>query len=443
MLSVLFFVLTFCTTITLAIRQSAVYLFVLYQAYYFFNPNTKWWGSYIPDISYSFYIVLTLLVITIINWTKLSENKLVAIPQFMFMYFTAFLYFVASFYAILPDVHAIAFDAILTVTVLVTIIYKLVRTEEHLDIILIGYVTFAGYMGYYVSQFGRTTNGRFEGAGMVDSPDANGLGAALAPAVIICLYYLWCKPKWWAKLFFGIIGIYLANSLVQIGSRGAFLGVLFGLTVFIWILYFSKLQRKNQKSGVVALVFIGLIGLSVVADSAFWERMGTIKTQDVESAAEQESGSTRVYFWLAAIEMAKDHPFGAGASGFIYYSPIYISDAVQDTGGSRNRAVHSTWFEVLSEIGYLGFISFVGMILYSFVTIFRTMKKLKEEKQIEQYFKVLAIGCALSCFVISMTFLNRFRAEILYWCILYTAIAYNIFVLKSDLAIRGEPPATR
>jgi hypothetical protein len=437
MLSVLFFCMTFIATITLAIRHTAVYLFVLYQAYYFFNPTTKWWGSDIPDLSYSFYVVLTLMIITIINWGQLKENKLGAIPQFYFMYINAFLYFLASFYAVFPERHFIALDALITVTVLVTIMYKLVKTEKHLDIILKGYVIFAGYMGYYVSQFGRTSNGRFAGAGMVDSPDANGIGAALAPAVVICLYYLWSKSNWRSKILYSVIGIYLANSLVQIGSRGAFLGVFISCLVLVLLLYFSKLQRKNQKKGVVALVFLGLIGGALVTDSAFWERMGTIKTQNMENAAEQESGSTRVYFWLAAMDMAKDHPFGAGAFGFIYHSNTYIPDGIH-TGTHRNRAVHSTWFEVLTEIGYLGFISFLSMISYSFITLFRTAKKLRNESQIEQYFKVVAIGCALLCFVIAMSFLNRFRAEILYWCILYSATAYNIYFLKNGKENTGK-----
>jgi len=430
MFSALFFVFTFLCTIALAIRQSAVYLFVLYQAYYFFNPNTKWWGNYIPDIRFSFYIVLTLIIIVLFNWSKLKENKILAIPQFKFMFFTTSLYIFASFYAVLPVIHAIALDAILTITVLVPLVYKLVKTEAHLDIILKGYLIFAGYMGYYVSQFGRTTNGRFEGAGMVDSPDANGVGAALAPAVVICLFYFWNRQKWIPKLTFGLIGLILMNSLVQIGSRGAFLGVFFSCSLFLFKLYFSKMQRKNQKKEVVALVLLGMIGIGVVTDSAFWNRMSTIKSQNLQVAATQESGSTRVFFWLAAIDMAKDHPFGAGASGFIYYSSLYIPETV-DTGGSRDRAVHSTWFEVLSEIGYLGILSFTFMILFAFITILRTTKKLKIENRIEPYFKVLAIGCSLFCFVISMTFLNRFRAEILYWCILYTAVAYNIYFLRS------------
>ncbi|MEQ3660124.1 MAG: O-antigen ligase family protein [Glaciecola sp.] len=434
MFSAAFFMITFFSTIVLSIRQSALYIFVLYQAYYFFNPPTKWWGAYIPEFRFSFYIVLTLLIIAIVKWRSLSENKVFMIPQFNFMFFTAFLYAIASTYAVLPAVHSIALDAILTVSVLVIIVYKLVLTEKHLDIILKGYVVFAGYMGYYISQFGRTSNGRFEGAGMVDSPDANGIGAALAPAILLCLFYFWASKKLLSRLLFGLIGIYLANALVQIGSRGAFLGVFVGSLCFLSYLYFSKIQRKGQRFEVITLLLLAILAVPLVTDKAFWNRMGTIKTQNLEQAAESESGSTRVYFWLAALDMAKDHPFGSGASGFIYFSDFYIPDSI-DTGASRNRAVHSTWFEVLTEIGYLGLISFIGMIYFSFATLFRAARQMKLEKRHNEYFKVIIIGCCLLCFVISMTFLNRFRAEILYWCILFSAIAYNLFVLKNDTSV--------
>lgn len=429
MLSAIFFIMTFLASITLAIRNSAIYIFVLYQAYYFFNPPTKWWGSYIPDWSFSFYIVLTLLIISAVNWSKYKENKIFEIPQFKFLLITTILYFIAQFYAVFPLNHAIALDAIMTLTVIVFVVYRMVRTETELDIIMRGYVLFAGYMGFYVSQVGRVRNGRFEGAGMVDSPDANGLGAALAPAIILCLYYFWSRPRLLSRIFFAVVGALLLNALVQIGSRGAFLGAFAGCSLFMISLYFSSARKKHQRKAVVLVLLFGLLGVGVVTDSAFWNRMSTIKTQKLETAEVQESGSTRVYFWLAAIEMTKDHPFGAGASAFIYYSDDYIPQNI-NTGGSRNRAVHSTWFEVLTEIGFLGFISFSMMIFYSLVTLRRTMNQLKLDNRTDDFQKVIAIGCGFTCFLVSMTFLNRFRAEILYWFILFAACAYNIYVLK-------------
>jgi hypothetical protein len=372
-----------------------------------------------------------MLIIVAIKWRNLERNRIFAVPQFCFLYITAFLYCIASFYAVLPLHHSIAMDAIVTAVVVITAAYKLVTKDEHLDYIIYGYITFAAYLGYYISQVGRTSAGRFDySAGMVDSPDANGVAAALAPALIFALYYFWQKPTFLKKIPFVIAGFFLANALVLLGSRGAFLGVLAGASIFIWILFFSKMQRKNQKKTVIGIVLFGLLGVAVVTDKIFWERMFTIKeAAALENLDEAESGGTRVLFWLAAIEMAKDHPFGGGSSAFIYYSDQYIPAAI-NTGTKRNRAVHSTWFEVLAEIGYLGFISFCGVIYYSFMTCYRASKRLKENNDTERYFKVIAINCALLGFVVSMTFLNRLRAEILYWCILYTAIAYNLYVLQ-------------
>jgi hypothetical protein len=431
MLSVFLFIGTFISAVILSFRNSAVFVFVLYQAYYFFNPRTKWWGDYIPDLRFSFYIVLTLLIIVAFKWRSLSANKILAIPQFWFLYLTVALYFIAYFYAVLPLEHMIAMDAILTAAVIITLAFKLVTKEEHLDYIIWGYITFAAYVGYYVSQVGRVSAGRFDGgAGMVDSPDSNGIASALAPALVFTLYYFWQKPSLLTKAPFIVAGYFLANALVILGSRGAFLGVAIGASVFLTLLFFSKMQRKNQRLGVIGILIFGLIGVAVVTDRVFWQRMSTItEAAKLENMEEEESGGTRVLFWKAAINMAEDHPFGAGSSGFVYYSSFYIPENV-NTGRSRNRAVHSTWFEVLTEIGYLGFLTFFGMIYYSFITCYRASRRLKHLKDAERYFKVIAINCALLCFVVSMTFLNRLRAEILYWCILYTAVAYNFYVLK-------------
>lgn len=430
MLNVLFFVLTFVSTVFLAFRNNVIFVFVLYQGFYFFNPKTKWWASSIPDISYSFYIVLSLIIIVAVKWNKLSENKISSIPQFWCMYILVAMYGIATTYAVFPQVHGTALDALVTVAVLITVVYKLVQTEKQLDYIIWGYVIFAGYLGYYISEIGRVSGGRFEGAGMVDSPDANGLAAALAPALIFYLYLFWVNTNIKIKLGLVVGGAFLANAMVQIGSRGAFLGIAIGCAVFIYILFFSKMQRKNQKLSVILILLLGLVGVATVTDRLFWERMSSIKNEGLEQTEEKETGSTRVFFWKAAIEMAKDYPFGTGASGFIYFSPLYIPESI-DTGRSRNRAVHSTWFEVLSEVGYIGFFALCGMIYYSFRTAYKASQRLKLQGDVNRYFKVIAISCALLCFVVCMTFVNRIRAEILYWCVLYTAIAYNIFVLKS------------
>ncbi|MCL1476062.1 MAG: hypothetical protein MH219_00015 [Marinobacter sp.] len=46
------------------------------------------------------------------------------------------------------------------------------------------------------------------------------------------------------------------------------------------------------------------------------------------------------------------------------------------------------------------------------------------------YFKLLALECALLGYLAAGSFINRFRAEILYWMILLLAIGINVYFLQ-------------
>ena len=75
MLSVLMFLATLVGGFIFSLRHSIAISFVVYQAIYFFNPEKRWWGNLIPDISYSFFIVLFMAFLVVIN-NKMTKHKL-------------------------------------------------------------------------------------------------------------------------------------------------------------------------------------------------------------------------------------------------------------------------------------------------------------------------------------------------------------------------------
>ncbi|MDA1378986.1 O-antigen ligase family protein [Plesiomonas shigelloides subsp. oncorhynchi] len=84
------------------------------------------------------------------------------------------------------------------------------------------------------------------------------------------------------------------------------------------------------------------------------------------------SAMGRLYAWEAAWGMALAHPFrGVGLNNFYYnyyfYSPHW---------DGLNHAVHSTWFNVLSETGFLGFAVFMLMLLTTLFHVWRVALKL-------------------------------------------------------------------
>lgn len=427
MLNVLLFFSSYLGGFLLTFVSSPVFAFVVYEAVYFFHPSKRWWGYMIPDVAYSFYTVMLMFTALALNFKQANQNKLFSAPQIKWVYFILLGYGFASFYAVSPVLHHDALIYFLKLVIIISVAYKLIDTDSKLNYTLWGYIFGSWYIGFLAYQVGRNSGDRVEGIGTVDSPDANGIAAAIAPSLVLCLYYFWRSGKPIGKILFAIAGAFILNGIVLINSRGAFLAIACSIGYFMFFMYFSSFQKRFQKSITILITLIGLVGASVVVDDTFISRMTTMTNTEVN--AEQESGSTRTVFWNAAWEMAKDYPMGAGFRGFNYYAPLYIPKNVH-TGGSANRTVHSTWFEALTEVGYLGLFLLIMLLYSSFKSTKKCKLLLKQNGNFDQYFKVIAIEASLIAFVVAMTFLNRYRAEILYWCVLYTACAYNIYVIK-------------
>jgi hypothetical protein len=434
-MSIILFFLTIFGCFYFALRQSIIFIFVLYQAIYFFSPQTKWWGASIPDISYSFYSIVILLIYVVFNFKLFKENNPLKIAPFRWLYLLILLYVIAYSYAVLPSLHYIAMDSFVTLGVVITICYVLCDTEKKLHYILNGYIYGAAYLSFYVYQVGRNSGNRVEGIGMPDAPDSNGVSAALAPSLALCLYYFWSQPTLLKKGVYVVAGIFIANALVLINSRGAFLGAAVSLVFLLGNYYFAKASESQgtakQKFGVIFILITGLSGAVIIVDDSFIQRIASITSEAKGPDYQKESGSTRTEFWKGSWKMAKDHPFGAGRAGFMYYSPLYIAEGV-NTGASKNRATHSTWFEALSEVGYLGLLSLIMVVFGALKLAQKTKTILKKDNKMEQYYCVVACQASLISYIVSMTFLNRLRGEILYWCITFLLISYNVYVLKTE-----------
>lgn len=427
MLHALLFLSSYVSGFYLAIFRGPIFAFVLYEVIYFFNPDHRWWSNLVPGFSYSFFSVALMGGLWLFYYKKLSRNEILIITPFKWMFLVLFLYAITSFYAVLYEPHV---DALIYYSKLIFIMlmaYQICDTVRKLNYAIYGYLFGAWYISFLTFQLGRNSGNRVEGIGTVDSPDSNGIAVALAPALIFCLYYFWVKKNIYAKVLFALAGVYIANALILINSRAAALGAAIGICYFLANLFFSRFQRKFQKSTTVFIVVAGLSGFFYLADDSFFERMDSLKSTEME--ASQETGATRFFFWMAAWDMAKDYPLGNGFRGFNYYAPFYIPVGV-NTGASLNRSVHSSWFEALSEIGYLGLFALLMMMYSTFKLLRLCKKKLKKDAWVDEYFKMIAMEGALLTFIVGMSFMNRMRAEILYWLILYAACAYNIYVIK-------------
>lgn len=419
----LLFLVVFFGGIVAALAYSGVAAFVLYQLVYFLNPDARWWSASIPGLRYSMITVLLMMLVLALRYREYSAlSPWLKMPVFKWMIAVLGMYYLAYTFAINLPLHKNFTFEYTKLVIIMLVAYKLISNERALTASLWAYIVGATYIGYLAHSVGRGSQGRVSGIGMVDAVDTNDAAAALVPAAVILMYFAWMGTKK-IKFLTVVCGAWIANALVLINSRGAFVGAVVSLSVFLFFMIFSRYQKKGQRASAVVMIVLGLSGALYVTDDVFWERMKTLQSED-----KAVQGSSRTSFWWTTFDILNDHPMGVGIQGYQALAPIYMDDQMR--GGVENRAVHSMWFQGLSEIGWIGFGLFIAMLASLWRLSTRAKKYLLKQGKNEAYFKLLALECALLGYLVAGSFIDRFRAEILYWMILFVAVGVNIYYLQ-------------
>ena len=213
-------------------------------------------------------------------------------------------------------------------------------------------------------------------------------------------------------------------------GRGAFLGIVASVGIYLLFMIFSRYRKEGQRGMAIVIALLGVLGGLSLTDEAFWARMGTL-----ENLESRDSGAGRITFWLATFEMMEDYPMGMGVRGYNSVARFYMSDRERGEadGRGRYRAVHSLWFQGLSEVGWHGLFIFLMMTWSIYRLSSKAKSRMIEKGESEIYFKLLALECALFGYLVTGSFIDQFRAEILYWMILMNAVATKIYYLQPKM----------
>jgi hypothetical protein len=430
--AILFLVLAGLSILALLVQHSA-FAFLLYQLVYFMSPATRWWGAFLPDLPWSFMTVVLMAGALALRWRTLAPRTLWREqPLVKWVLGLLIMMGLINFVALLPDHHWRFTGYFFNLVVIMAIAYRLLDSERMLKLSIATYVFGATYVGYEAWTIGRNFGDRLEGVGMVDSLDANDTAAALAPVLFLAAYFAWLGT-WPIRALCLVAGAFVANALVLINSRGAILGVACGGLYMLAFMLFSRHQRPGQRLMAIALVLVAVAGGLYLTDQSFWDRMVTLANLDDE----RESGSHRIHFWLATFDMLEDHPLGLGAGGYAAISEHYLDE---DIGTDRivNKTVHSSWFQALFELGWPGLFLFGGMVFCALRLLHRTQNSLSRAQDADAYFFVTAIGAAFICYVVAASFIDRYRAEVMYWLVLFVGVAANVFMFQRALDSRED-----
>ena len=234
----------------------------------------------------------------------------------------------------------------------------------------------------------RVTIGRDIGS-MLGDPNDLAL-VLLFPAAFGLSYVMSSNIKWYDRAL-GLLTIALMfTAILATQSRGGLLGILAVIGVFVWY----KIPSKT-------LFFtVGILGVLVLYSVAGISERASGGAHEIGI---DESAMGRIYAWKAAFWMAVHNPLtGIGISNFVYNYWEY-----SDFWDGQNHAVHSTWFGVLAETGFLGLGLFITLIVMSIRNMMRLIEKLKDFPE-HPYLCAMAMAllAGLAGFCASGTFLT-------------------------------------
>jgi probable O-glycosylation ligase (exosortase A-associated) len=198
---------------------------------------------------------------------------------------------------------------------------------------------------------------RVEGPPSTPIGDNNALAAALLVTLPLMNYLRMQSQHRVVRIGFAVTMMFTLFSIVGSYSRGALIG-LAAVTLFLWF--------KSKAKIASAIVLPLLVGSVIAFMPANWMgRMHTIS--DPHSTASAES---RMAIWNVAWQMAVHRPLtGSGFMG--PYDPEVVQQFVP---GADARAVHSIWFEVLGEHGFVTFFVWLSITISAALAAHRTIK---------------------------------------------------------------------
>ncbi|MUH95706.1 oligosaccharide repeat unit polymerase [Aliivibrio fischeri] len=198
----------------------------------------------------------------------------------------------------------------------------------------------------------------------------------------------------WHQRLIGFIAIpILFWAIIATQSRGGLLGIMAVFGIY-------GLQRIKSKALLLSIAILAggiLFAVAGISDRA---------SGGSAEAGVDASAMGRLYAWEAAFKMALANPLtGVGLdnfySNYFYYSPHW---------DGLNHAVHSTWFGVLAETGFLGLSIFIALIVVLIKNANHTLQSVKAVKdRIDPaiYTSAQAVFAGLIGTIVSGTFLTQ------------------------------------
>jgi len=234
-----------------------------------------------------------------------------------------------------------------------------------------------------------------------------------ALAILVFLPFAFFGMLLWRKrvhrIFAASAFFTLALGVVLTFSRGGTVGLI-AVLLFCW--------WRSKRRGPILMTMVILVGFLVaVAPASYWKEVSSI------SNTSDGTAQVRRNYWDAGWRMYLDHPvLGVGLGNSGWSLPSYYPG--RNPGRQWNRALHSTYFEVLAELGTAGALAFLAIL----AAIWRSLNRadrldgLSRDETRERDFLTSSIRAGLIGYLVPAFFLSTIVYPHLYLLLALAAL---------------------
>ena len=319
----------------------------------------SWMGYMSPHrlaygFAYSFPFIMIISLITVVSTFGSDDDKSVPLtPVTKLMGFLLFWMVITTIFSLVPQYSSIELERVVKIQAMILITLMVMKKKERIIWLVWVIVIGIGFYGVKGGLFAIATGGKH----LIWGPPGSFLFGNNEIAFAFCMVlplmrFLQINSKNILVRRGMIIAITLTvASVITSYSRGALLALsMMGLFLIL---------KSRQRLKLIFIVFCLAVAIVNLAPEKWFSRMNTIQTYEDDGSA-----LGRINSWYFAINLANDRPLvGGGFASFDWkLFRIYAPEP-------RNyHDAHSIYFEMLGEHGYVGLITFLLILWFSWRT---------------------------------------------------------------------------
>lgn len=386
----------------------------------FMNPHRLAWG-FSTEMPFAYIVALTTLVSMLLSrepkripWTRESVVLLLFVCWMV----------ITTIFAVYPPLAQEQLVKVLKIQLMIFVAMMLITNKERLNALVLTIALSIGFFGFKGGIFTIVHGGvyRVQGPSMSFIAGNNELGLAMAMTIPLLYYCARFAERAWLRA--GLYTVMVLTALAAIGtqSRGALVGMVAMGTMF-WL--------KSRQKFMIAVYAVTAVMLVIAFMPPEWyERMATIK-----SYQEDNSATSRINAWRMAWNLASDRPLGGGFETFGYEMFQRYAPNPDDY-----RDVHSVYFEVLGEHGFIGlglFLTLAGFTWFSASGLIRETRAVPEMRWLGELAAMIQVS--MIAYATAGAFLGMAYFDYLYNLVLIVVVGRSILArhLVGASPIRG------